>query len=225
MVLVMIGQTALGMSEETRHSSWERDRISAAQAGDVQAFNALVGAHQLMAFRTAVRILGDGEAAADATQDAFLSAYRHVGSFRGESFAPWLARIVMNACYDRLRAHNRHPVSSLDARPGEPDLSPAEVGQAAREWPEERLARNELNRAIEQGLQSLPFDQQATLVLADIDQFSYKEIAEITNTNIGTVKSRLARARTLLRDHLLAEGYAPSTKSATVGRAPINEPA
>jgi RNA polymerase sigma factor (sigma-70 family) len=181
----------------------ERALIKAARQGDTQAFNQLVRAYQGLAYNVAYRILGDAEAAADATQDAFLSAFQAVSRFRGGSFKAWLLRIVTNACYDQLRRKQRRPTNSLETLLVEPEVSSHVADK--RESPEEYALRQELGRAIQQGLQTLPPDQRITLALSDIQGLSYQEIAEVTQVSLGTVKSRLSRGRARLRDYLLAQ--------------------
>lgn len=174
--------------------------IQQAQAGALQAFNRLVYHYQSLTYNVAYRILNDSDAAADATQDAFLSAYKALESFRGGSFKAWILRIVTNACYDELRRRKRQPTSSLEA---------LLVGGGAHqvfvdrtENPESYALRQDLGRVIQAGLQTLPEDQRTTVVLADIQGLQYKEIAEITGVELGTVKSRLSRGRGRLRDFL-----------------------
>jgi len=183
----------------------EQAMIAAAQRGDVPSFNQLVRAYQSLVYHTAYRVLGDGDAASDATQDAFVSAYKNIKSFRGGSFKAWLLRIVTNACYDQLRAKQRKPTASLDALLVDPDNPAPGLGEAREESPHDFAERQELARWIQQGLQTLPYDQRVTLVLSDVDGFAYEEIATATNTNVGTVKSRLSRARAQMRDFLLQQ--------------------
>ncbi len=184
----------------------EKALIATAQQGDVDAFNRLVLAYQNMVYNLAYRILGDGDAAADATQDAFLSAYRAIGRFRGGSFKAWLLRIVTNACYDQLRVKQRRPTTSLEASlVSDHGASPSFAADEG-EQPEEYVLRQELSRVIQAGIGTLPADQRIALVLSDIQGFRYREIAEITGVSLGTVKSRLSRARAKLRDFLLARG-------------------
>jgi RNA polymerase sigma-70 factor (ECF subfamily) len=186
----------------------EAQTIAQAQQGDLSAFNRLVLAHQGIAFNVAYRIMGDTEAAADVCQDAFLSAYRHIRSLRGASFKSWLLRIVTNACYDRLRYQRRRPVSSLEEITGggdgdnDPDHSPWLIDAAA--GPEEVTMNRQLAGLIQQSIASLPPDQRVIVVLSDVQGMSYQEIAEITGVALGTVKSRLSRARARLRDYLTA---------------------
>ena len=181
----------------------EQAQILAAQRGDVNAFNQLVRAYQTLVYRTAYRVLGDQPAAEDATQDAFVSAFKNVRAFRGGSFKAWLLRIVTNACYDQLRARQRKPTASLDALLIDPD-DPA-FDRAAPDSPHDAAERAELGATIQRGLATLPPDQRVTLVLVDIEGFDYEETAQATGTNVGTVKSRLSRARAHLRDFLLAQ--------------------
>ncbi len=179
--------------------------IAAAQKGDVPSFNQLVRAYQSIVYHTAYRVLGDGDAASDATQDAFVNAYKNIRSFRGGSFKAWLLRIVTNTCYDQLRAKKRKPTASLDALLVDPDNPAPGLGEAREESPHDHAERSELASWIDKGLQTLPYDQRITLVLSDIDGFAYEEIAQVTNTNVGTVKSRLSRARAHLREFLLQQ--------------------
>lgn len=183
----------------------EQSLISAAQKGDLTAFNRLVEAYQSLLFNAAYRILLDGDTAADATQDAFLSAYRALGRFRGGSFRAWLLRIVKNACYDQLRAKKRRPTASLDALLVSPEGASSHLRQRSSNGPLRQAMRSDLRHAIHQGLQTLPTDQRITVVLVDIQGFSYQEAAEAMAVAPGTVKSRLSRGRARLRDFLLTQ--------------------
>jgi RNA polymerase sigma-70 factor (ECF subfamily) len=173
--------------------------IAAAQGGDRDAFNDLVVHYQGLAYNVAYRVLGDPDAAADATQDAFLSAYRAIARFRGGSFRSWLLRIVTNACYDQLRVKKRRPTVSLDA---DPELDWAEWTEDDGEQPDEYAERSSLSQAIQRGLGTLPDNQRAVLVLSDIQGMAYKEIARTLGISLGTVKSRLNRGRAKLRDYM-----------------------
>ncbi len=174
--------------------------VEQAQAGDLQAYNRLVYHYQSLAYNVAYRILNDPDAAADATQDAFLSAYKALDSFRGGSFKAWILRIVTNACYDQLRRKKRQPTSSLDALLV--DAGGHDIFVDHAEDPEDYTLRQDLNQIIQAGLQTLPEDQRTTVILADIQGLHYNEIAEIMNVELGTVKSRLSRGRARLRDFL-----------------------
>lgn len=182
----------------------EATLIAAARDGDARAFEELVRAYQGRVYNLAYRVLGDGEAAADATQDAFLHAYRALRSFRGGSFKGWLLRIVTNSCYDQLRHRQRRPALSLEELMAseESEIEFRDPGRA----PEEEVMGRELEQVIQAGIDSLPPEQRVILVMADIQGLSYEEIAHITQTQLGTVKSRLSRGRSALRDYLLAHG-------------------
>jgi len=177
--------------------------IRSAQGGDLEAFNRLVLAYQEALFNTALRILGDEDQAADATQEAFLSAFRSLNGYRGGSFRAWLLRTVTNACYDELRRKKRRPTTPL-----EPEGEDEEELESPR-WladpnasPEEQLDQAELEHALQHCLENLPEDFRTVVVLADIQGLDYTEVAVATRKPLGTVKSRLARARLRLRDCL-----------------------
>jgi RNA polymerase sigma-70 factor, ECF subfamily len=181
--------------------------IASAQRGNLNAFNELVLAYQDRVYNLAYRIMSDPASAADAAQEAFISAYQHIDGFRGEypsSFKSWLMRIVSNACYDELRRRKRHPITSFEDFEVDEEANPALVSEG--EEPEEYAEREEMSRVIQAGIQTLPPEQRVTLVLADVQGFSYDEIAEATDAPLGTVKSRLARARGKLRDYLREQG-------------------
>ncbi len=177
--------------------------IHDAQHGDLEAFNRLVLAYQDALYNTALRILGDEDRAADATQEAFISAFRAINSYRGGSFKAWLLRTVTNACYDELRRQKRRPTTPL-----EPENDDAEEIESPR-WladgsmsPEEKFEAAELEHAIQHCLEALPTDFRAVVVLADVQGMDYAEVAAAVHTPLGTVKSRIARARLRLRECL-----------------------
>jgi RNA polymerase sigma-70 factor, ECF subfamily len=179
----------------------EQAIIARAMAGETAAFNLLVVKYQNMAYSVAYRMLRDEDAAADIVQDSFIKAFRALQGFQGGNFRSWLMRIVANTCYDVLRAQQRHATESLDDLLVEQDHAPHLVDHA--ESPESYAERMELNQLIEAGIQALPFDQRLVLVLCDVHGYAYEEIAEIANLPMGTVKSRISRARLRLRDYLL----------------------
>jgi RNA polymerase sigma-70 factor, ECF subfamily len=202
---------SVGRRDVVRHLNREEQLIQDAQNGDARAFNELVCEHQARAYRLAYRILGDADMASDAIQEAFISAYQHLRAFRGGSLNAWLMRIVANACYDQLRKKQRQQTYSLDVLLVDPDQRAPRLEQAIPESPQELAERHELNNVIQQGLAELPFDQRVTLVLTDIEGYTYEQVAEITEANLGTVKSRLARGRGALRAFFLSdEGLLPA---------------
>lgn len=181
----------------------EQHLIAAAKDGDVDSFNQLVLAYQDTAYSVAYRVMGDPETAADATQEAFISAFHKLNQFRGEHFKPWLLRIVTNACYDELRRRKRRPAASLEALHDVTSAPAAELHLHSEQVnPEHAVQRSELSAAIRDCINALPDDQRIIAILADVEEYPYQEIAEITDVPVGTVKSRLSRARTRLRDCL-----------------------
>lgn len=187
--------------------------IQDAQHGDLDAFNSLVLHYQDRLFNTALRILGDEDLAADATQEAFISAFRSITSYRGGSFKAWLMRTVTNACYDELRRQKRRPTTPLEPETddgdeidsprwlADPNMTPAEQAEA-----------DELEHAIQHCLAALPTDFRTVVVLADVQGLDYSEVATASGVPLGTVKSRLARARLRLRECL--RGFAELLPSA-----------
>ncbi len=182
----------------------EHALILAARQGDLESFNHLVLTYQDALFTTAQRILGDDEPAADATQDAFISAFRRINSFRGGSFKAWLMRIVTNACYDDLRCQKRHRTVPLDPINNEyDDMETSNSWQADTNLlPEETVENIELEHAIHLCLQIMPIGFRTVIVLVDIQGMNYHEAANAMRVPLGTIKSRLARARLRLRNHL-----------------------
>jgi RNA polymerase sigma-70 factor (ECF subfamily) len=175
-----------------------------AQRGDLPSFNTLVNRHQTALYNLCLRMLRDSALAEDATQDAFIKAWTAIGSFRGGLVRPWLMRIATNRCYDILRSQTRRPADSLDTAVFEAEPRWSSQSEIA-EHPEAHASRQELSTFIERALQDLPEDQRFAILLADLHGHAYEEIAQITKVAVGTVKSRISRARTRLREVLLAE--------------------
>ncbi|HEU5015415.1 MAG TPA: sigma-70 family RNA polymerase sigma factor [Roseiflexaceae bacterium] len=184
--------------------------VESARHGEAESFNALVRLYEGRVYNLCYRMLGDADSAADAGQDAFLSAFRNMRKFRGGSFRSWMLRIATNTCYDVLRARKRRPTTSLDADAQHDEDAPALQIADEGETPDERVQRRELATAIRAALDTLPEDQRIVVVLSDVEGMSYDEIAEITGTNLGTVKSRLSRGRARMRDALKAGELLPS---------------
>ena len=177
--------------------------IRSAQGGNLDSFNALVLSYQDHVFNTAFRILGDAALADDATQEAFLSAFRSLRTFRGGSFRAWLLRTVTNASYDELRRQKRRPTTPLEPQMGDgDDLDSARWLADQTASPEQLTEAAELDRAIQRCLNDLPTDFRAVVVLADVQGLDYVEVAVAAGVPLGTVKSRLARARLRLRECL-----------------------
>jgi RNA polymerase sigma-70 factor (ECF subfamily) len=192
------------MSEHQAQSD-DLTLIAQAQRGDVQAFNDLVLRYQVAMYNLAFRLLDDADLAADATQDAFIAAFQHLQQFRGSNFRAWLARIVTNTCYDALRRRRRAPLSleALSAERADGADQPALISDAD-DSPEQLAMRRALSDAIQACLNQLPLSFRTVAILSDVQDYSYDEIALALNLSLGTVKSRLSRARQKLRDCLRA---------------------
>jgi len=189
------------MQTDRLASDAELQLIERAAAGDLDAFNHLVLAYQNLAYSVAYRTLQDEDAAADAVQESLIKAFRSLGTFHGGSFKSWVIRIVVNTCYDSLRSRRRRPTDSIDDFAGE-----GEFGlqlEDPSEPPDAYAQRMELSELIEQGIKTLPPDQRLALTLCDVHGYAYEEISEITSMPMGTVKSRINRARAKVRDYLL----------------------
>lgn len=176
--------------------------MRAAQAGDLRAFNDLVARHERAVFSVCLRLLRDPGLAEDAGQDTFIRAWNAVDSFRGGLVRPWLLRIATNRSYDVLRARARRPAQSLDAElfEIEPEWTTSQAG--GTEHPESFADRAELSQHLERALAALPDDQRLAIVLSDVQGYPYEEIAQIMGVATGTVKSRISRGRSRLRDLL-----------------------
>jgi len=180
--------------------------IDAAQRGELDAFNRLVLQYQELAFNVALRVMGEEAAAADATQEAFISAYRSLRGYRGGSFRSWLLRIVTNACYDELRRRKRRPAVSLEALIEDSEVEGSIGSTNPADNPETAAQRHELIDAIQDCLKGLAPEFRIVAVLVDVQGLDYDEAAQSIGKPLGTVKSRLARARAKLRDCLKAYG-------------------
>jgi RNA polymerase sigma factor (sigma-70 family) len=183
--------------------TWDEEAlVQAAQRGDLNAFNELILHYQTQVYNLAYSIMHDPAAADDATQEAFISAYKALDQFRGGSFRSWLLRIVTNACYDELRRRKRRPqVSWDDFGDMEQEANP-HLADGGPE-PEETLQQEELRGLLDQTIAQLPEHQRTALVLVDRMGLAYKEAAQVMNVRLGTVKSRVARARREMRELLL----------------------
>lgn len=173
--------------------------VSRCQRGDLSAFNMIVERYQSRVFNVAARILGNRASAEDVTQETFISAYRAIARFRGGSLTAWLMRIATNASRDFLRASRRRPAESLD----EFLLDSSFQVASSEPSPEQHALRGELGAEIQRAILSIPEDQRAVLVLVDVQAMSYEEAAASAGVSVGTVKSRLSRARARVRDYLL----------------------
>lgn len=191
--------SAIGWSEV---SDREATLIERSAAGDERACTELVDTHQRLVYQLALHLLGDHDEALDLSQEVFLRVFRTISSFRGQSsLRTWIFRIVVNQARNRRRWWRRRHQSaqvSLDQHiRANGELPDEQVGA-----PDSVLGRKELAARIWRAVESLPFDQRSAIVLREIDGLSYEEIAFSLGVAVGTVKSRLARARGALRAQL-----------------------
>ncbi len=205
----------------------EEKLIARSQQGDINAFNQLVLYYQQIVYNTVFRLLGDYDTAADVTQETFISAFRAIHTYRGRSpFRVWLLRIGTNQACDHWRRVQRHPSKSLNVIADEEEFSaPALIETLTQTGPdhnpEEKLLTQELQELIQHGLQELSLDQRTVLVLCDIEGLSYEEAAQAIQIPLGTVRSRLSRARARLRlylsqyQELLPYPYRPTSRTDT----------
>ena len=172
--------------------------VALAVGGDRSAFARLMEHYQSACYGLAWRLLGDPDQAADATQDAFIHAYNALRGYRGGIFRSWLMRITANASYDILRRAQRRPTSTLP----DPEEGHAELPDIGAVNPFDEAQKSELYRYLEVALRQLPEDQRVAVVLCDVYGMDYGEVASVTSSPIGTVKSRIHRGRLRLREIL-----------------------
>ena len=182
----------------------ERTLVRRARQGDAAAFEQLVAPLLPPAFQLAVRLVGDRQLAEDVAQEALLKAFTAIRQFRGESrFATWVFRIVHNASTDALRYRGRRPQRSLSAPGDAPEAPERDVPDSAP-GPEEVVLERQGRAGLLAAVAALSPDYRAVVLLRDVQGLSYEEVAAITGQNLGTVKSRLHRARAALRAALEA---------------------
>lgn len=194
----------------------ELDVIHASQQGDLEAFNLLILQYQDFLFRVALRITGNEDTACDAVQEACMLLFKKISSFQGGSFRGWLARIVTNVCYDELRRQGRRRTQPLEffGQNDDERISSYWLADFAAD-PENQFEINELNHVIESCLQKMSCEHRMILTLIDMEDLSYEEAAVALRIPIGTIKSRLARARIELRKRLQTSNYLSIVVSAS----------
>jgi RNA polymerase sigma-70 factor (ECF subfamily) len=178
--------------------------INQAKTGDLQAFNDLVLTYQEAVYNCSYRLLGDPAGASDITQDTFITAYHKIDRFKEGSFKAWLLRVATNKCLDEFRRQKRHPDTNL-----EPISKDEQESFDSPYWladdspsPEDQMNQSELNAAIQDCLSRLPEEFRSVVVMIDMQEMNYDETSQIVGIPLGTIKSRLARARKRLQDCL-----------------------
>ena len=192
--------------------------IRAVIGGDVDAYEALVREYEKNVYNLALRMTGNSEDAYDMSQEAFLKAYNSLPSFRGDSkFSVWLYRIVSTACLDFLRSRTRKPTVSLSTENDEGEEVELDIADE-EQTPEKELDRKLTRDAVQRGLKSLPAEHREILLLREIQGLSYEEISEALGLEVGTVKSRIFRARKKLCAFLIQDGNIPDYISSSKSR-------
>lgn len=178
------------------------------RSGGSYCYNCIIESHQTQAYNLARRLLNDWALAEDAVQESFVSGYRSFSQFRGENLKAWMMRIVANTCRDMLRSRRARPTVPLDPTPTDvDDPTPSAVDlPSSQESPEDYTERNELRSTIERGLATLSQERRLAVLLVDVQGMSYEEAAQVMGCSLGTVKSRISRARGELRDFLRGTG-------------------
>ena len=181
--------------------------------GDVNAFEKLVLAYEKNVYNIALRMTGNSEDASDMTQEAFIKAYNSLQSFRGDSkFSVWLYRIATNVCLDFLRSRSRKPTVSLSVEDNDGDNVELEVADESQS-PELLLDRQMTRESVRRGLETLTPEYRQILLLREIQGLSYDEISQALGLEVGTVKSRIFRARKKLCAFLIEDGNIPEFAS------------
>ncbi len=204
------GEMALGTADtQPRLAAADSVLVEQCRRGDAQAFARLVTLHESMVYNLAVRLLGDPEEARDVSQEVFLQVYRRLGRFEGRSnLKTWIYRIVVNQSHNRRRFWRRRRRDQALALEEMTPSDEATMAEAAgrQDGPHEQLVRRERGLRMEAALAALSFEHRAILLLREVEELSCEEMADSLGLPVGTVKSRLARARESLRSVLLAQG-------------------
>jgi len=184
----------------------DEELVTRSKNGNLQAFEELVCRYERKIYSVAYRLMGSYDDANDLAQEAFLKAFRAINSFRGDSsFSTWLCRIVTNLCRDELRKRYRISVESLDQKICLGDVEIKKQIPSSEPGPEEIYEKHELQQELQDLLTSLSPEFRLAVVLRDLQGFTYQEIAEQMECSVGTVKSRISRARSFLKEKLLAQ--------------------
>lgn len=184
--------------------------VHASLSGDSEAFGELVKKYERLIYNTSCQLVGNSDDAFDVSQETFIKAYRSLGSFRGDSkFSTWLYRICQNAAKDYMRSKSRRQTISLTAYDDD-DTKEVQLDipdDDMMSQPDNLLEREESRKAVRNAISQLSEDHKNVIVLRDIEGYSYDEISEILNLEIGTVKSRLNRARLAIKDFLIKRNF------------------
>lgn len=184
----------------------EAELIQASRQGNLEAFEQLILLHEKRVYTIAYKYMGNHEDASDMAQEALIKAYQSIRSFRGDAaFGTWLGKITANCCLDELRKRKKMQVSSLD------DTLDLEEGSVKKEieapmiTPEEHAVQQETVQYMQQLIDEMKEEYRLVIILRELEGYSYEEIAQLLSCSLGTVKSRISRARSYLKDRILAD--------------------
>lgn len=196
--------------EERKQASIEDLSLARqAAAGNDDAFSVIVDRYSRLVYNVALRSTSSPEDAADISQETFLKAWRSIGSFRGDcALSTWLCRIALNCCCDHARSAKRHRVLSLTVQEDEDETKVLDIPDTdVTAMPEEELTRQTEIAAVREAIDSLPEDQKMIITMRDITGLSYIEIADALGLEMGTVKSRINRARGAVKKFLVERNF------------------
>ena len=178
--------------------------VQRAKQGNMEALEELLQRHEKIVYYIVLRTMGAGEDVKDISQEVFLKAYRNLSKFDGKStFSTWIYRIAVNTCIDEMRKRKGKQTYSLDAELEQEDGNYQRQFADTADTPEQSLIRQELRQEVVTALEQLSPEHKTALVLREMQGFSYEEISEITQTPLGTVKSRISRAKIQLKEEIL----------------------
>lgn len=183
--------------------------VESARRGDDAAFETIVNRHTRLIYNIALRSASSPEDAADITQETFLKAWRSLSAFRGDcALSTWLCRIALNCACDHARASRRHFTLSLTMQEDEEEAREVDIPDTdPTVMPEEEITRQAEIEAVRQAIAALPEDQRVIVTMRDITGLSYAEIADALHIEMGTVKSRINRARAAIKNFLLERNF------------------
>ena len=184
----------------------DEELVKRSKLGDAEAFEQLIARHQQKVYNIAYRLMGNPHDAGDLAQEALIKVYKSIGKFRGEaSFSTWLYHIISNVCRDEMRKRSRHPVSFLDEPVVTEDGTLEKEVADLRGSPETAFEQKESDAFIQQLISTLNPEYRVVIVMREMMGFTYEEIAGELHISLGTVKSRINRARKYLKERILAE--------------------
>jgi RNA polymerase sigma-70 factor (ECF subfamily) len=185
----------------SKGSNDDRDLVGRSRRGDREAFTQLIVQYQIPLYNMALRMVGRPDDAADIAQEAFLRAWEKIRTLRDAPFKSWLFQIAANLCYDHFRRGRRYGVMPDDDQTSHHTSKVLGLGSATPD-PQERAEANERTRLVRDSIAALEHDMRLAIILRDVNGMAYDEIAAVLRVPLGTVKSRIARARAQVQDRL-----------------------